>query len=130
MEHILLPCSNDYSMLVLCDNPFDIVGVIYNKSDLRDHVLTHMKTNRKYYTLVSTNYLSKKKLDFVNWLSSMLTRNLPADELCLHAIATYMNIHITVDYTGGIWTTLDIPQISHDLATVLSDIHFVYLRLM
>ena len=56
----------------------------------------------------------------------MLTRKLLADELSLHAIATYMNIHITVDYLGGIWTTLDIPQISHDLATVLADIHLVY----
>ena len=58
----------------------------------------------------------------------MLTRKLPVDELCLHAIATYLNIHITVDYIGGIWTTLDIPQIHHDLATILSDIHFVYRR--
>ena len=37
-----------------------------------------------------------------------------------------MNIHITVDYLGGIWTTLDVPQISHDLATVLAVIHLVY----
>ena len=55
-----------------------------------------------------------------------MTKKLPADELCLHAIATYMNIHITVDYIGGIWTTLDLPQVSHDLATVLADIHLAY----
>ena len=85
-------------MLVLCDNPFDIVRVIYNIKSLCKLVLTHLKTFRKYYTSVSTTYLSKKKMDFVNWLSSMLTRKLPADELCLHAIATYMNIHIIVDY--------------------------------
>ena len=62
----------------------------------------------------------------MNWLSSMLVRKLPVDELCLHAIATYLNIHITVDYHGGFWTTLDIPHIHHDLATILSDIHLVY----
>ena len=126
LEHFLLPCSNDNSMLVLCDNPFDRVSVIYRIKNLCKHVLTHLKTYRKYYTLVSTTYLSKKKLDFVNWLSSMMTKRLPADELCLHAIATYMNIHITVDYLRGIWTMLDLPQISHDLAKVLADIHLVY----
>ena len=126
LEHFQLPCSNDYSMLVLCDNPFNIVSVIYGIKNLCKHVLTHMKRYRKYYTSMSTTYLSKKKLDFINWPLSMLTRKLLADELCLHAIATYMNIHITVDYLRGIWTTLDVPQISHDLATVLADIHLVY----
>ena len=56
----------------------------------------------------------------------MITRKLPADELCLHALATFMNIHITVDYLGGIWTMLNIPHINHDLAIALSDIHLVY----
>ena len=68
LEHYMLPCSNDYSMLVLCDNPFDIVSVIYGIKKLHKSVITHLKTYRKYYTLVSTAYLNKKKLDFVNWL--------------------------------------------------------------
>ena len=56
----------------------------------------------------------------------MMMRNLPADELCLHAISTYLNLHITVDYHGGFWTTLNIPNIHHDLATILSDVHLAY----
>ena len=126
MDYIMLPCSNEYLMIVLYDNPFDIIGVIYNAADLCEHILAHVKSNRRYYATVSNNYLNRKKLDLVNWLSSMLTRKLPADELCLHATATYLNIHITVDYLGGFWTTLDIPHIHHDLAPILSDIHLVY----
>ena len=61
---LLAPCSNDYSMLVLCDNPFDIVSVIYGIKNLHKHVLIHLKTYRKYYTLASTTYLSKKKTGF------------------------------------------------------------------
>ena len=94
--------------------------------DLRKHVLDYVKLNRRYYAAVSNSYLNKKKLDLVTWLSSMLVRKLPVDELCLHAIAMYLNIHITVDYHGSFWSTLDIPNIHHDLAVVLSDIHHVY----
>ena len=122
----MLSCSNDYSMLVLCDNPFDIVGMIYGMENLQSSVITHLKRYRKYYATVSTVYLNTKKLDFINWLSGMITKKLLADELCLHALATFMNIHITVDYLGGIWMMLNIPHINHDLAIALLDIHLVY----
>ena len=56
----------------------------------------------------------------------MMTNNLPADELCLHVMCTYMNLHITVDFLGGIWTTIDMPNIQHDMAMSLSDIHLAY----
>ena len=56
----------------------------------------------------------------------MITKKLPADELCLHALATFMNIHITVDYLRGFWITLNIPHINHNLVIALSDIHLVY----
>ena len=56
----------------------------------------------------------------------MMTNHLLADELFLHALCTYMNLHITVDFIGGIWTTLDIPNIKHDLAISLSDVHLTY----
>ena len=64
MDYIMLPCSNEYSMIVLYDNPFDIISVIYNLVDLHEHVLTHVKSNRRYYTVVSNNYLNKKKTGF------------------------------------------------------------------
>ena len=125
-EHYMLPCSNDYSMMALCDNPFEIISVIYGMKNLRNSVISHLKRYRKYYATVSAAYLNTKKLDFINWLSGMITKKLPADELCLHALATFMNIHITVDYLGGFWTTLNIPHINHDLAIALSDIHLAY----
>ena len=56
----------------------------------------------------------------------MMMKNLPADELCLHAMCTYLNLHITVGFHGGIWSTLNIPNIHHDLAMTLSDIHLAY----
>ena len=125
-DYYLLPCANDHSRVVIYDNPFDILGVIYGIKDLYQKVLTHIKQNWKYYTMVGKPYLNLKKLDLVSWIVSMMTRNLPADKLCLHAICTYLNHHITVDFHGGIWTTLNIPNIHHDLATFLSDAHLVY----
>ena len=125
-EHYMLPCSNDYSMMALCDNPFEIISAIYGMENVQNSVISHLKKYRKYYTTVSAEYLNTKKLYFLNWLSGMMTKKLPADELCLHALATFMNIHITVDYLGGFWTTLSIPHINHDLAIALLDIHLVY----
>ena len=125
-EHHMLPCSNDYSMMALYDNPFTIISIIYGMKNLQNSVILHLKRYRKYYATVSVTYLNSKKLDFINWLSGMITKKLPADELCLHALATFMNIHITVDYLGGFWTTLNIPHINHNLAIALSDIHLVY----
>ena len=31
-----------------------------------------------------------------------------------------------MDYLGGLWSTLNIPNVQHDLAVVLSDIHLAY----
>ena len=87
----------------------------------------HIKSNRKYYKEISKRYPGHKKLTLVDWFSSILFRELPADELCLHASSTFLNVHITVEYLNGLWTTLDIPNICHDLAAALSDIHLVYM---
>ena len=125
-DYILLPCADQYSLIVLYENPSELLSIIYGITDLCQKVLLHIKENRKYYLEVSKSYLSSKKLDLVHWIANMMTKNLPVDELCLHAMCTYMNLHITVDYLGGIWTTLAIPNIQHDLAMSLSDIHLAY----
>ena len=88
--------------------------------------MSHLKRYRKYYATISATYLNSKKLDYINWLSGMITKKLPVDELCLHVLATFMNIHITVDYLGGFWTALNIPCINHNLAIALLEIHLVY----
>ena len=125
-EFIYLPCAVDYSLVILVEDPFELFSILYRIRDLRKNVLSHIKKNRKYYHDVSKMYLSLKKIDFVHWMASMMVNTLPVDELCLHAICTYLNIHITVDYLGGLWSTLNIPNAQHDLAVVLSDIHLAY----
>ena len=62
----------------------------------------------------------------VTWMASMMVNTLPVDELCLHAICTFLNIHVTVDYIGGLWSTLNIPNLQHNLSVALSDIHLAY----
>ena len=57
----------------------------------------------------------------------MLHFDIPADELCLHACGLFLNIHITVDYHFGHWSTLDVSGTSHDLVASLSDVHLVYM---
>ena len=125
-DYILLPCADQYSLIVLYENPFELLNIIYGIMDLHHKVLLHIKKKRKYYLKVSKSYLSSKKLDLVHWIANMMTKNLPVDELCLHAMCTYMKLHITVDYLDRIWTTLDIPNIQHDVAMLLSDIHLAY----
>ena len=126
LDYMFLPCANQYSLIILYENPYDLLGTIYGIKNLRQKVLLHIKQNRKYYQEVSKSYLASKKLDLIHWLGNMMTNNLPADELFLHAICTYMNLHVIVDFIGGIWTTLDIPNIKHDLAISLSDVHLAY----
>ena len=101
-DYYLLPCVNDHSLVVIYDNPFDILGVIYGIKDLHQKVLSHIKQNWKYYSEVGKSYLNLKKLDLVNWIVSVMMRDLPADELCLRLMCTYLNLHITVDFHGGI----------------------------
>ena len=85
-----------------------------------------LRKHRKYYNRIAQSYLSQKKLSLVTWLAWMLNNDLPADEICLHACGTYLDIHIMVDYHLGIWTTLNLQGITHDLAVSLSDIHLAY----
>ena len=63
----------------------------------------------------------------VDWLAAMINKDLPADEICIHACGTYLDVHIPVDYHFGVWTTLNVPDISHDLAVALSDVHLAYM---
>ena len=94
--------------------------------DLYYEVLRHIKTNWRYYTDVGEKLLKLKKLKMIAWLSSMLYNDLPADELCVHTCRTYLNIHITLDFHHGFWTTLDLPNTNRDLVTLLLDIHLAY----
>ena len=125
-DYIYLPCVNQYSLIVLFQNPFELFSILFGVTDLHQKVLLHIKLNRKYYLEVSKSFLNSKKLDLIHWIASMMRNKLPADELCLHAICTYLNLHVTVDYLGGIWTTLNIPSVQHDLAILLSDLHLAY----
>ena len=102
------------------------MGVLYNKENLRSDVLTHIKQEQRYYTRISQTYLAQKKLNFLNWFVGVIDMSIPADEILIFTCSVYLNIHITVDYLTGQWSTLDIPDISHNLAVALSDIHLAY----
>ena len=98
----------------------------WNKKKLRENVLTHIKQQHVYYTKVSQSYLAWKKLDFLSWFVGVTDVKIPADELFIFACSVYLNIHITVDYLTGLWSTLDIPDISHNLAVALLDVQLAY----
>ena len=106
---------------------FDIMGVLYDNKNLRSNVLTHIKQEWRYYTRISSTYLAWKKLSFINWFVGITTVSIPADELLVFTCGIFLNIHITVDYTTGQWSTLNVPNITHNLAVGLSDIHLAYL---
>ena len=122
-----LSCLNSYTAIHVQEDLFKIIGEFYNEIDLHAKVLDHIKKNRKYYRIVVAKYLWSKKLDLVIWLADMLHFDIPADELCLHVCGLFLNIHITVDFHFGHWSTLDVPGTSHDLVASLSDVHLVYM---
>ena len=66
----ILPCSNDFSLIGTYTEFFDIIGILYNKKNLREDMLTHIKQQCVYYTKVSQSYLAQKKtqlLKLVCW---------------------------------------------------------------
>ena len=115
-----------YSLVVVYDNLFKILSILYNSKNLHKDVLNQIKDNCKYYKTVANNYLRLQKLELVDLLAGMLTKDLPADEICIHACGVFLQLHITVDFHSSILTTLDIPNVQQDLAIILSDIHLAY----
>ena len=120
-----ISCMKTNTLTCAKEDLFKIIGELYHVPNLRSKVLEHIKTNWKHYRIIASKYLSSKKLELVIWLVDMLHFDIPADELCLHACGLLLNIHITVDYHFGHWTTLDITGISHELLVSLSDVHLI-----
>ena len=89
-DYPLLPCSDIYSLVVVYDNLFKILSILYNRKNVHKDVLNHIKYNHKYYKSVANNYLRLKKLELVDWLAGMLTKDLPADEICIHACGVFL----------------------------------------
>ena len=122
-----ITCMKTNILKYVNEDLFKIIGELYHVSKLRMKVLEHIKVNWKYYRVIASKYLLSKKLELVIWLADMLHFEIPADELCLHACGLFLNIHITVDYHFGHWSTLDITGISHELLATLSDVHLIYM---
>ena len=122
-----ITCMKTNILKYVNEDLFKIIGELYHVPNLRSKVLEHIKTNWKHYRVIASKYLSSKKLELVIWLVDMLHFDIPADELCLHACGQFLNIHITVDYHFGHWSTLDITGISHELLAILSDVHLIYM---
>ena len=89
-------------------------------------MLEHIRTHFNYYRQITYAILRKKKLDLVDWLASMANKHLPADEICLMACARLLNIHVSVDYKTGTWTSFELSSTNHDYITENSDIHLIY----
>ena len=123
-----LPCSNDYSIVSIYVDLFKILSVLFGQENLRTKVLTHIRRHWKYYQKTAQLYLHKKKLSLAQWLTNMrMYQHIPADEICLHTCGTYLNIHISVDYLGGTWTTLDTSDMSHKSIIRLCKVHLAYM---
>ena len=123
-----LPCSNDYALVSIYVDLFKILSVLLGVENLRAHVLSHIRQHWKYYNQTASTYLHQKRLSLAEWLTQMWTfEHIPADEICLHACGTYLNIHIAVLYIGGMWTTLNMSTASDKLQTALCDMHLAYM---
>ena len=121
-----LPCANTHLLLVMYDNFFKIAGIQYDRTNLKQETLNHIRTHYNYYKRITYKLLMKKKLDLVDWLASMQSKDLPADEICIQACAIMLQIHISIDYTTGCWTTFELSDTHHDHLIELSDIHLMY----
>ena len=89
-------------------------------------MLEHIRVHFNFYKQITYAILSRKKLHLVDWLASMANMPLPADEICLTACAIMLNIHVSVDYMTGTWTTFELSSTDHDYIVENSDIHLIY----
>ena len=46
-DYCLLPCEAEYSLVVIYENPFDLLGIIYGIEDLHQKVLLHIKQKQE-----------------------------------------------------------------------------------
>ena len=107
-----ISCMKNNTVTCVKEDLFKIIGDLYDVSNLRASTRSHKK-NWRHYKIIAAKYLWSKKLELVIWLADMLHFDIPADELCLHACSLFLNIHITVDYHLGHWTTLEVSGTSH-----------------
>ena len=122
-----LPCAEDYSIVSIYNDLFKILGILFDEENLRNKVLSHIRKHWRYYEKMAQVYLQCKKLSLAQWLVSMRSnKEIPADEICIHASGIYLNIHIAVDFLQGTWSILNIPNISHELTAGLSEVHLAY----
>ena len=125
-DYWILPCSNMYSVLQVFNDFFIIMNILYNHPQIKNEMLEHIRTHFNYYQQITYAILRRKKLDLADWLASMANKPLPADEICLTACARLLNIHVSVDYRTGTWTSFKLLSTNHDYIIENSDIHLIY----
>ena len=125
-DYWILPCANTHSVLQIFDDFFTIVSILYNRPCIKREMLDHIRSEFGYYRRATYVILGKKKLDLVDWLAIMDRKNLPADEICLLASAKLLNIHISVDYSTGTWTSFESLSTNHNYILERSNTHFIY----
>ena len=125
-DYWTLPCSSTHSVLQIYSDFFTIVSILYNRPYIKTEMLDHIRSEFGYYRRATYVILGKKKLDLVDWLSIMDRKNQPADEICLMASARLLNIHISVDYSSGTWTSFESPSTNHDYILEKSNTHLIY----
>ena len=117
-NYYLLPCSEDYAIVSIYSDLFKILSALFDQENLRTNVLTHVRKHWKYYKKNCT-VLPKSQKTKPGPMASQY-------EICIHAVGTFLNIHISVDYLRGTWSTYDIPNMSHKLTVRLCEVHLAY----
>ena len=125
-DYWILPCSNKYSVLQVFNDFFVIMNILYNCPRIKNEMLEHIRIHFNLYEQITNAILRRKKLHLADWLASMSNKPLPADEICLMACARLLNIHVSVDYMTGTWTTFELSSTDHDYIIENSDIHLIY----
>ena len=125
-EYWILPCSNMYSVLQVFNDFFIIIDILYNRLQIKNEMLEHIRTHFNYYQQITYAILKRKKLDLSEWLACMANKPLPADEICLTACEKLLKIHVSVDYRTGTWTSFELSSPNHDYIIENSDVHLIY----
>ena len=125
-DYWIIPCSNKHSVLQVYNDFFTILNILYNRPQIKKEMLEHIRVYFTFYKQITYAILSRKKLHLADWLATMANKPLPADEICLTACTIMLNIHVSVDYLTGTWTTFELPTTDHDYIIENSDIHLIY----
>ena len=109
---------------------FEIFGSFNDEpaNQVRSAMITHIKAERDFYSLVGDQHLKKLKLSIDEWLGLMHSDSVFGDELMLYALARTYQWHVVVFTSKRCWSTVGLDEpITGACLLEICEVHLLYI---